>query len=73
MADCAETNKELIRRLLAEVDEGRVDVVDDYYSPDYVDHTPSPILMSRPTLGTATWRSAPNLEKSWVPVSSDTS
>jgi steroid delta-isomerase-like uncharacterized protein len=43
MADCAETNKELIRRLLAEVDEGRVDVVDDYYSPDYVDHTPSPI------------------------------
>jgi predicted ester cyclase len=43
MADCAETNKELIRRLLAEVDEGRIDVVDDYYSPDYVDHTPSPI------------------------------
>jgi hypothetical protein len=35
-------------------------------------HTPSPITMSRPTLGTAFWRSAPNFEKSCVPVSSDT-
>jgi predicted ester cyclase len=37
-----ERNKETIRRLFAEVDRGDVDVA-DYYSEDYVDHTPSPI------------------------------
>jgi steroid delta-isomerase-like uncharacterized protein len=39
----AESNKDLIRRLLAEVDRGNDDVVDACYSPDYVDHTPSPV------------------------------
>jgi len=38
-----DANKDLIRRLLAEVDAGNIDVVDSYYSPDYVDHTPSQI------------------------------
>ena len=38
-----EANKDLIRRLMAAVDEGNIDVVDAYYAPDYVDHTPSPI------------------------------
>jgi predicted ester cyclase len=43
MAEPVETNKDLIRRLLQEVDRGNLDVVDDYYAADYVDHTPSPI------------------------------
>jgi predicted ester cyclase len=43
MSAASETNKDLIRRLLTEVDRGNDDVVDDYYSPDYVDHTPSPV------------------------------
>ena len=43
MADPAETNKDVIRRLLAEVDRGDLGVVDRYYSPDYVDHAPSPV------------------------------
>jgi len=43
MRGSAEANKELIRRLLAEVDAGRIDVVDAYYAPGYVDHTPSPV------------------------------
>ena len=41
-------NKELIRQLLAEVDRGNVDLVDSYYAPDYVDHTPSPIRRLAP-------------------------
>ena len=43
MSEPGERNKDVIRRLLAEVDRGNVDVVDTYYSPDYVDHTPSPL------------------------------
>jgi predicted ester cyclase len=43
MPDSCERNKDVIRRLLAEVDRGNLDVVDTYYSPGYVDHTPSPI------------------------------
>jgi predicted ester cyclase len=43
MPDPAERNKQVIRRLLAEVDRGNLDVVDTYYSPSYLDHTPSPI------------------------------
>lgn len=43
MAEDAETNKDVIRRLLAEVDRGNLDIVDDSYAPDYVDRTPSPI------------------------------
>ena len=43
MTDPADANKDVIRRLLAEVDRGNLDVVDTYYSPGYVDHTPSPI------------------------------
>jgi predicted ester cyclase len=39
----AERNKEVIRRLLAEVDLGNLDVVDTCYSPEYVDHAPSPV------------------------------
>jgi steroid delta-isomerase-like uncharacterized protein len=41
LSTTAEANKDLIRRLLAEVDRGNDDVVDRYYSPDYVDHTPT--------------------------------
>ena len=43
MPDSCERNKDVIRRLLAEVDRGNLDVVDTCYSPGYVDHTPSPI------------------------------
>ena len=35
-------NKDVIRRLMADVDKG-IDVVDAYYAADYVDHTPSPV------------------------------
>jgi steroid delta-isomerase-like uncharacterized protein len=41
MAGASEANKDVIRRLLADVDRGDVDVVDSYYAEDYVDHTPS--------------------------------
>jgi predicted ester cyclase len=37
-----EGNKEVIRRLLREVDQGNDDLVDSYYSATYVDHSPSP-------------------------------
>lgn len=37
-----ERNKDVIRKLMAEVDRGNLDVVDTFYSPDYVDRTPSP-------------------------------
>src|SRR5688572_2179492 len=43
MDDPAEANKDVIRRLLAEVDRGNLDVIATYYSPGYVDHRPSPI------------------------------
>ena len=43
MHDPVERNKDVIRRLLAEVDRGNLDSVDTYYAPGYVDHTPSPI------------------------------
>jgi predicted ester cyclase len=43
-----DTNKDVIRRLLAEVDRGNVDVVDACYAPDYVDHAPSPIRALAP-------------------------
>lgn len=39
----AERNKSVIRRLLAEVDRGHLDLVDECYSPGYVDRTPSPV------------------------------
>jgi predicted ester cyclase len=42
-ADDAERNKDVIRRLLVEIDRGNLDIVDDDYAPDYVDRTPSPI------------------------------
>ncbi len=38
-----ESNKDVIRRLLADVDRGDLDVVERYYAPSYVDHTPSPV------------------------------
>ena len=38
-----ERNKGVIRRLLAEVDRGNLEVVDTAYAATYVDHTPSPI------------------------------
>ena len=41
--DPLERNKDVIRRLLAEVDRGNLDVVDACYAPGYVDHTPSPL------------------------------
>jgi steroid delta-isomerase-like uncharacterized protein len=37
-----EANKDVIRRLFGEIDRGNVDVVEEFYAPDYVDHTPSP-------------------------------
>jgi predicted ester cyclase len=43
MPDSLDTNKDVIRRLFAEVDRGNLDVVDACYAPDYVDHTPSPV------------------------------
>jgi predicted ester cyclase len=43
VADTAETNKDLIRRLLAEVDRGNLEAVEACYGADYVDHAPSPI------------------------------
>jgi steroid delta-isomerase-like uncharacterized protein len=43
----AERNKDVIRRLLAEVDRG-ADVVDAFYAPDYVDHTPSALRALAP-------------------------
>jgi predicted ester cyclase len=48
MLDPVESNKDVIRRLLAEVDRGNLDVVDGYYAPGYVDHTPSPIRSLAP-------------------------
>jgi predicted ester cyclase len=43
MPDSIERNKSVIRRLLSDVDGGRLDVVDEYYAPGYVDRTPSPV------------------------------
>jgi predicted ester cyclase len=43
MPDDVERNKSVIRRLLSEVDRGRLDVVDECYAPSYVDRTPSPV------------------------------
>jgi steroid delta-isomerase-like uncharacterized protein len=48
MRDVHEANKKLIRRLLEDVDRGETDVVDAYYAPDYVDHTPSPVRRLAP-------------------------
>jgi predicted ester cyclase len=42
MSSPAEVNKDVIRTLMAEVDRGNLGVVDAVYSPDYVDHSPSP-------------------------------
>lgn len=42
MPDRSAGNKDVIRRLLQEVDRGNLDVVDLFYSPEYVDRTPSP-------------------------------
>ena len=43
MSESLERNKNVIRRLMAEVDRGNLDVVDEFYAPAYVDRTPSPI------------------------------
>jgi predicted ester cyclase len=43
MSDAGEANKDVIRRLFAEVDGGNVGAAADYYAADYVDHTPSAI------------------------------
>jgi predicted ester cyclase len=43
MPELLEANKDVIRRLLAGVDRGHLEVVDTHYAPDYVDRTPSPI------------------------------
>jgi predicted ester cyclase len=40
--DAAERNKDVIRRLMSEMDRGNLDAVEDCYAADYVDHTPSP-------------------------------
>ncbi len=41
--DQARSNKDIIRRLLAEMDRGNLDAIDLCYAPDYVDHSPSVI------------------------------
>ncbi len=38
-----EKNKRLIFRLMEEMDKGNLDVIDEFYSFDYVDHNPSAI------------------------------
>jgi len=43
MSATAEVNKNLIRSLLAEIDRGNDNVVETYYSPDYVDHAPTSV------------------------------
>lgn len=43
MSATSEANKDVIRRLLAEVDRGNDDVVRACYSPDYVDHAPTSV------------------------------
>lgn len=43
MTDSVEENKNVIRRLMDEVDRGNLDAVETYYSADYVDHTPTEI------------------------------
>jgi predicted ester cyclase len=48
MPETPEANKDVIRRLLAEVDRGNLDVVDACYAADYVDHTPSPLRSLAP-------------------------
>jgi predicted ester cyclase len=42
MLNESQHNKDALRRLLAEVDRGNLDVVDTFYAPAYVDHSPSP-------------------------------
>jgi ketosteroid isomerase-like protein len=56
MPHSAERNKELIRRLLAEVDRGNLDVVDACYAPGYVDHTASARAERTPAICSATPR-----------------
>jgi predicted ester cyclase len=48
MSSLAERNKDVIRKLMAEVDRGNLDVIDACYAPDYVDRTPSPIRSLAP-------------------------
>src|SRR4029450_5401888 len=48
MTAISETNKDVIRNLLADADRGQADLADRYYAPDYVDHTPSPIRRQAP-------------------------
>ena len=48
MIATSEANKDVIRKLLADVDRGDADVVERYYAPEYVDHTPSPIRRQAP-------------------------
>ncbi|MGH7494132.1 MAG: ester cyclase [bacterium] len=43
-----EINKAQISRLLAEVDQGNLAIVDEVYSEAYVDHTPSPVRGLKP-------------------------
>ena len=38
-----ERNKQLICKLMEEMDKGNLDVIDEFYASDYIDHTPSPI------------------------------
>jgi len=45
-----EKNKQLIYRLMEEVDKGNVDVVDEFYAPAYIDHNPSAIREMLPGL-----------------------
>lgn len=42
MSSETERNKDVLRRLMAEVDRGNIDVVDACYAPDHADRTPSP-------------------------------
>jgi predicted ester cyclase len=41
MDGATEANKDVLRRLLSEVDRGNLEVIEACYAPDYVDHAPS--------------------------------
>lgn len=43
-----EKNKALFIRLLEESDKGNLDIVDELYSDEYVDHSPSPVRAIKP-------------------------
>ena len=58
-----EQNKELVRRFVAGLNEGNLEVFDELLAPDFVDHTPSPGVS--PTR--EGWKSAFPMERAAFP------